>query len=76
MLKANNKVNKMMLLIELETLVHLHADTDPADTDIFKTSSGCLKQVTTSQDQRRRSDIVWKKMSHLRRLEDVRFTSS
>ena len=48
MLKANNKVNKMMLLIELEALVHLHADTNQADTDIFKTSSGCLKQVTTS----------------------------
>ena len=48
MLKANNKVNKTMLLIELETLVHVNADTNPADTDIFKKSSGCLKQVTTS----------------------------
>ena len=30
----------------------------PADTDVFKTSSGRLKEVTTSYDQtRRRQDV-------------------
>ena len=43
----------------------------PADTDVFKTSSGRLKKVTTSCDQTRRRHNVWKKTSHLRRLEDV-----
>ena len=48
----------------------------PADTDVFKTSSGRLKKVTTSYDQTRRRQDVWKKTSDLRRLEDVLFTSS
>ena len=48
----------------------------PADTDAFKTSLGRLKKVTTSYDQTRRRYDVWKKMSDLRRLEGVLFTSS
>ena len=48
----------------------------PADTDVFKTSSGQLEKVTTSYDQTRRRHDVWKKMSDLRRLEDVWFTKS
>ena len=48
----------------------------PADTDIFKTSSGRLKKVTTSYDQTRRPQDVWQKTSYLRLLEHVGFTSS
>ena len=48
----------------------------PADTDVFKTSSGRLKKVTTSHDQSRRRQDVWKKMSDLRRLEYVLFKLS
>ena len=48
----------------------------PADTDVFKTSSGRLKKVTTSYDQTRRRQDVWKKTPDLGRLEDVLFTSS
>ena len=48
----------------------------PADTDIFKTSSGRLKKVTTSYDQTRCRHDVWKRTLGLRRLEDVWFTSS
>ena len=47
-----------------------------ADTDVFKTSSGRLKKVTTSCDQTRRRQDILQKTSDLRRLEDVRFTSS
>ena len=46
------------------------------DTDVFKTSSGRLEKVTTSYDQTRRRHNVLQKTSDLRRLEDVRFTSS
>ena len=49
---------------------------EPADTDVFKTSLGCLKKVTTSYEQTRRRLDVWKKTSDLRRLEDVLLTSS
>ena len=48
----------------------------PADTDVFKTSSGCLKKVTTSHDQTRRCQDVWKKTSDLQRPEDVLFALS
>ena len=48
----------------------------PVDTDVSKTSSGRLKKVTTSYKQTRPRHGVWKKMSDLRRLEDVWFTSS
>ena len=48
----------------------------PVDTDVFKTSSGRLKKVTTSCDQTRRRQGVLQKGSDLRRLEGVRFTSS
>ena len=48
----------------------------PADTDVFRTSSGCLKKVMTSYDQTRRLHDVWQKTSDLRRLEGVLFTSS
>ena len=43
----------------------------PADKDVFKTSSGRLKKVTTSYDQTRRGHDIWKMTSDLRRLEDV-----
>ena len=55
---------------------HLRYTDIPADTDVFKTSSGRLKKVTTSYDQTRRLHDVWQKTSDLRRLEDVWFTSS
>ena len=48
----------------------------PADTDVFKTSSGCLKKVTTSLDQTRRRHYVWKKTSNLQRRGDIWFTSA
>ena len=47
-----------------------------ADTDVFKTSSGCLKKVTTSYDQTRHCHDAWKKTSDLRHLEDVRLIAS
>ena len=43
----------------------------PADTDVFKTSSGRLEKVTTSHNQSRRRHDVWKMTSDLRRLEEV-----
>ena len=57
---------------------------NPADTDVFKMSSGRLKKVTTSYDQTRRRHVVWKrhriydvsKTSDLRRLQDVWFSTS
>ena len=48
----------------------------PADTDVFKTSLGRLKKVTTSYDQTRRLHDIWKKTSDLRRLKNLLFTSS
>ena len=48
----------------------------PADTDVFKTSSGRLKKVAMSYHQTRRRQDVWKKMLDLWRLEDVWFTLS
>ena len=48
----------------------------PTDTDVFKTSSGSLKEVTTSYDQTRRRQDVSKKTPALGRLEDALFTSS
>ena len=47
----------------------------PADTDVFKTSSGQLEKVTTSYDQTRRRHDVWKKMSDLRLIYEVFRTS-
>ena len=44
---------------------------DLADTDVFKTSSGRLEKVTTSYDQARHRQDVWKKTWDLQRLEDV-----
>ena len=41
---------------------------NPADTDVFKTSSGT--------DQTRLCHVIWKKTWDLKRLEDVWFTSS
>ena len=49
---------------------------NPADRDVFKTSSGRLKKVTTSYDQPRRRNDVLQETSDLRRLEDVRFMKS
>ena len=48
----------------------------PADTDVFKTSSGHLKKVTTSYDQTRRRHDIRQKTSDLRRLEDIWSASS
>ena len=56
----------------------------PADTDLFKTSSGHLKKVTTSYNQTRHRHIVivivmiYKvfRTSGFQRPEDVSFTSS
>ena len=42
----------------------------PANTDVFKTSSGRLKKIT------RRRHNIWEKTSDLRRFEDVWFTFS
>ena len=47
----------------------------PADTDVFKASSGRLKKVATSYDQTRRHQDVLK-TSDLRRLEDLQYTMS
>ena len=73
----------------LSTLLHLEIwFYFPADTSVFKTSSGRLKKITTSHDQtRRRRDVLfttsWRRLiyvvlktSNLWRLEDVRFTTS
>ena len=46
------------------------------NTDVFETSSGRLKKVTTSCHQTRRLHNVWKKTSDLRCLEDIWFTMS
>ena len=48
----------------------------PADTDVFKTSSGRLEKVTTYYDQTRRLSYVVLKTSNLGRLEEVWFTTS
>ena len=48
----------------------------PADTDVFKTSSGRIIKVTTPYYQTRSRYDVWKKTSDLRRFEDVWFTTS
>ena len=48
----------------------------PAETDVFKTSSGCLKKVTTSYYQTRLGHDFWQKTSDLRRLEVVQFMTS
>ena len=47
----------------------------PADTDVFRASSGRLKKVMTSYDQTRRLQDVRQKTSYLRRLGDVWFTT-
>ena len=44
---------------------------NPADTYVFRTSSGRLEKVATSSDQTRHCQDVWKKTSDLQRLEDV-----
>ena len=51
-------------------------DNNPADTDVFKTSSRRIKKVMTSYDQTRRRQDVWKKTSYLHCLEDVQFMTS
>ena len=47
----------------------------PGNTDVFKTSSGRLEKVTTSYDQTRRRHEVLQKMSDLRHLDDVWFST-
>ena len=54
----------------------LCGNKSPADTDVYRTSSGRLKKVATSYDQTRRLYNVWQKSSDLWCLEDVLFTSS
>ena len=46
-------------------IIKVEKDNIPADTDIFKTSSGRLKKVMTSYDQTRHRHNVSKKTSHL-----------
>ena len=61
----------------------------PADTDVFKTSSGGFKKIMTSYNQTKRFLDVWQKTSELQRqiyvalkksdllrLEDIWFTTS
>ena len=48
----------------------------PAETDVFKTSSGRLKKVTASYGKTRRRHDAWKKTSDLWRLEDFWFMPS
>ena len=65
------------------TFIFLSINYLPAGTDVFKTSSGCLKRsrcLTTKQDvvtmsgkRHRIYDVL--KTSDLRRLEDVQFTT-
>ena len=59
--------------------------TFPADADVFRTSSGRLKKVTTSSRHLQMSSRlhihfklhnIWQKTSDLRRLEEVGFTFS
>ena len=79
------------MIVELSTLFLLFfliqsigSIINPADTDVFKTSSGRLRKVTTSYDQTRRRHDDWNrrriydvlKMSDLRCLEDVQFGTS
>ena len=72
-------IARIHLLLFLLLLIYF-----AADTDVFKTSSGRLKKVTTSYDQtRRRHDILQKRLIYdvfktfeSRRLEDVRFMTS
>ena len=56
--------------------IKLPSNFIPAKTDVFKTSLGRLKKVTMSCNQTKRHHHVWKKMSDVRRLEDVWFTTS
>ena len=64
-------IARIHLLLFLLLLIYF-----PADTDVFKTSSGRLKKVTTSYDQTRRRHDILQKTSDLRRLQDVWITSS
>ena len=57
------------LLYERKLLTY--KGNNPADTDVFKASSGHLKKVMTSCNLTRRRHDIWKKTSDLRRLEDV-----
>ena len=65
-----------LIKLSWDNYAQLEGIPDPADTDVFKTSSGRLRKVTTSYDQTRRRQEVWKKTSYLRRLEDIWFTTS
>ena len=53
-----------------------HIGDIPADTGVFRMSSGRLKKVMMSYNQTRRLHNVWQKTSDLRRLEEVLFTLS
>ena len=61
----------LLNLRQIATFVNFSVLPIPADTDVFKSSSGRLKKVATSSDQTRRHQDVWKKTSDLRRLEDA-----
>ena len=60
---------KAALSLPMQKLFLKYVQGYPADTDVFKTSLGHLKKVTTFYDQTRRRNDVWKKMLDLRRLK-------
>ena len=68
---TSKKTESSILNLSISALFYI-----PADTDVFRTSSGRLQKVTTSYDQTRRLHDIWQKTSDLQRLEEVQFTSS
>ena len=61
----------MYTIIHSENLKTFLINYNPADRDVFKTSSGRFKKVATSYDQTRSLIYDVLKTSDLRRLEDV-----
>ena len=59
-----------------KTTQEMTNNSNPADTDVFKTSPERLKKVTTSYNQTRHRHNVWQKTLDLRPLEDVGSTLS
>ena len=77
----NGSIQDSVLTLEnhgllIQILLALLILENPEDTDVFKTSSGRLKKVTTHCDQTRRRHNLWRKTSDLRRLEDVQLAMS
>ena len=76
----NGSIQDSVLTLEnhgflIQILLALLMLENPEDTDVFKTSSGRLKKVTTPCDQTRRRHNLWRKTSDLRRPEDVQFAA-